>query len=99
MAMSRKAAHYLTFIIMDSSIVSSRIISLVPLFQMNTNRASCVPCCLVLSRFKLLMCHEDLETNFIRTLGSVNLNDVTSVLTDELNNNYIILVGGSVVYL
>jgi len=59
---------------------------------MNTKRASCVPCCMVLSKFKLLMCHEDLETNFIRTLGRINLNDVTSVLIDDIYKSYIILV-------
>ncbi|XP_053379743.1 pleckstrin homology domain-containing family M member 2-like isoform X2 [Mercenaria mercenaria] len=60
--------------------------------KMNSVRASCVPCCMVLSKQKLLMCHEDLDTNFIRTLGSANLHDITSVLHDDLHKSYIVLV-------
>ncbi|XP_060578073.1 pleckstrin homology domain-containing family M member 2-like isoform X2 [Ruditapes philippinarum] len=60
--------------------------------KMNVVRASCVPCCMVLCKQKLLMCHEDLDTNFIRTLGSANLHDITSVLYDDLNTAYIVLV-------
>ncbi|KAL4221681.1 RUN [Mactra antiquata] len=60
--------------------------------KMKPTRPSCVPCCMILSQHKLLMCHEDLETNFIRTLGSANLHDVTSVYSDEFNKSYLVLV-------
>ncbi|XP_069115023.1 pleckstrin homology domain-containing family M member 2-like [Argopecten irradians] len=52
---------------------------------------SCLPCCLVLTPQKLLMCHEDVQTSFLRTLGSANLLDITNVLTDPSVNNYCIL--------
>ncbi|WAR14538.1 PKHM2-like protein, partial [Mya arenaria] len=60
--------------------------------KMKCSRASCIPCCMVVSKFKLLVCHEDLETNFMRTLGSANLHDVSALLTDEFNKSYIVLV-------
>ena len=47
---------------------------------------------MILTRDKLLMCHEDVETSFVRTLGSANLVDITAVLNDELCNTYIVLV-------
>ena len=47
---------------------------------------------MILTRDKLLMCHEDVETSFVRTLGSANLVDITAVLNDELCYTYIVLV-------
>lgn len=43
--------------------------------------SSCLACCVILSQTKIFMCHEDLQTNFFRTLGSANVEDVTAVLT------------------
>ena len=43
---------------------------------MSPAKTTNIPCCMVLTRQKLLMCHEDTETNFVRTLGSANLIDV-----------------------
>ncbi|XP_052213431.1 pleckstrin homology domain-containing family M member 2-like [Dreissena polymorpha] len=67
--------------------------------KMSSTKTSCVPCCAVISKYQLLMCHEDLETNFMRTLGSANLHDVTSMLSDNEDTSYIVLVfeaeGGS----
>ncbi|XP_033763977.1 pleckstrin homology domain-containing family M member 2-like [Pecten maximus] len=58
----------------------------------NTSKTvSCLPCCLVLTPQKLLMCHEDIQTSFFRTLGSANLLDITNVLTDPSVNSYCIL--------
>ena len=59
---------------------------------MKTSHTSCVPCCMLVSKFKLLVCHEDLETNFIRTLGAANLHDITALLVDPHNTSYLILV-------
>ncbi|XP_029012123.1 pleckstrin homology domain-containing family M member 2 isoform X2 [Betta splendens] len=39
----------------------------------------CIPCCLVLTDKKLLTCHQDCQTSFFRSLGSVDIHDVTSV--------------------
>ncbi|CAI9740620.1 Hypothetical predicted protein [Octopus vulgaris] len=52
---------------------------------------SCIGCCVLLSQNKLLMCHEDLQTNFFRTLGSANLEDVTAILQDSQISSYCIL--------
>ncbi|OWF41230.1 pleckstrin homology domain-containing family M member 2-like [Mizuhopecten yessoensis] len=52
---------------------------------------NCLPCCLVLTPQKLLMCHEDVQTSFFRTLGSANLLDITNVLTDPAVSNYCVL--------
>ncbi|XP_060083920.1 pleckstrin homology domain-containing family M member 2-like [Ylistrum balloti] len=58
----------------------------------NTSKAmSCLPCCLVLTPQKLLMCHEDVQTSFFRTLGSANLLDITNVLTDPAVSSYCVL--------
>ncbi|KAK7884752.1 hypothetical protein WMY93_027875 [Mugilogobius chulae] len=42
----------------------------------------CIPCCLVLTDMKLLTCHQDCQTCFFRSLGSVELCDVTAVSLD-----------------
>uniref|UniRef100_A0A8D3A8M5 Pleckstrin homology domain-containing family M member 2 n=1 Tax=Scophthalmus maximus TaxID=52904 RepID=A0A8D3A8M5_SCOMX len=39
----------------------------------------CIPCCLVVTDRKLLTCHQDCQTSFFRSLGSVDLFDVTTV--------------------
>ncbi|XP_051961613.1 pleckstrin homology domain-containing family M member 2-like isoform X2 [Xyrauchen texanus] len=45
--------------------------------------APCIPCCLVLTDRKLLTCHQDCQTSFFRSLGEVDLNDVTAVCLEE----------------
>ncbi|KAL3861362.1 hypothetical protein ACJMK2_007398 [Sinanodonta woodiana] len=52
---------------------------------------SCLTCCLVLTSQKLMMCHEDLQTSFIRTLGSASLVDITAVLTDPTCKTFCVL--------
>ncbi|KAK3602738.1 hypothetical protein CHS0354_017184 [Potamilus streckersoni] len=52
---------------------------------------SCLTCCLVLTSQKLMMCHEDLQTSFIRTLGSASLVDITAVLTDPTCKSFCVL--------
>ena len=59
---------------------------------MSPARTSNIPCCMILTREKLLMCHEDVETSFVRALGSASLVDITAVLNDELFSTYIVLV-------
>lgn len=51
----------------------------------------CVPCCLVLTDEKAFTCHEDCQTSFFRSLGTVELTDITSIST-EANKEYCILV-------
>ncbi|KAM8796441.1 pleckstrin homology domain-containing family M member 2 [Eudromia elegans] len=50
----------------------------------------CVPCCLVLTDEKAFTCHEDCQTSFFRSLGTVELTDVTTVCT-EAGKEYCIL--------
>ncbi|KFO07248.1 Pleckstrin homology domain-containing family M member 2, partial [Balearica regulorum gibbericeps] len=50
----------------------------------------CVPCCLVLTDEKAFTCHEDCQTSFFRSLGTVELTDITAVST-EANKEYCIL--------
>lgn len=51
----------------------------------------CVPCCLVLTDEKAFTCHEDCQTSFFRSLGTVELPDITAVST-EAGKEYCILV-------
>ncbi|XP_053704571.1 pleckstrin homology domain-containing family M member 2 isoform X3 [Synchiropus splendidus] len=39
----------------------------------------CIPCCLVVTDKALLTCHQDCQTSFFRSLGSVEISDVISV--------------------
>ncbi|XP_024136378.1 pleckstrin homology domain-containing family M member 2 isoform X2 [Oryzias melastigma] len=39
----------------------------------------CIPCCLVVTKEKLLTCHQDCQTSFFRSLGSADICDITSV--------------------
>ncbi|XP_074781028.1 pleckstrin homology domain-containing family M member 2 isoform X2 [Athene noctua] len=50
----------------------------------------CVPCCLVLTDEKAFTCHEDCQTSFFRSLGTVELTDITAVST-EAGKEYCIL--------
>ncbi|NWJ08112.1 PKHM2 protein, partial [Crypturellus undulatus] len=50
----------------------------------------CVPCCLVLTDEKAFTCHEDCQTSFFRSLGTVELTDITTVST-EVGKEYCIL--------
>ncbi|KAM7083851.1 pleckstrin homology domain-containing family M member 2 isoform 5-T5 [Ciconia maguari] len=50
----------------------------------------CIPCCLVLTDEKAFTCHEDCQTSFFRSLGTVELTDVTAVST-EAGKEYCIL--------
>ncbi|XP_048250099.1 pleckstrin homology domain-containing family M member 2-like [Haliotis rufescens] len=52
---------------------------------------SYLPCCSVLTHQKLLMCHEDVQTSFFRTLGSANMEEVTGITIDAEVKNYCIL--------
>ncbi|XP_067659554.1 pleckstrin homology domain-containing family M member 2-like [Haliotis asinina] len=52
---------------------------------------SYLPCCSVLTHQKILMCHEDVQTSFFRTLGSANIEEVTGITIDAEVKNYCIL--------
>ncbi|KAL4648373.1 pleckstrin homology domain-containing family M member 2-like isoform X1 [Arapaima gigas] len=43
----------------------------------------CIPCCLVLTDKKLMTCHQDCQTSFFRSLGGVELCDVTAVCVER----------------
>ena len=57
-----------------------------------TEKTGCMSCCLVLSPQKILMCHEDLQSSFYRTLGSASVVDITSILQDPVVKMYCVLV-------
>ncbi|XP_068186193.1 pleckstrin homology domain-containing family M member 2 isoform X3 [Antennarius striatus] len=50
----------------------------------------CIPCCLVVTDNKLLTCHQDCQTSFFRSLGSVEVCDVTAVSV-EANKEYCVI--------
>ncbi|ESO89963.1 hypothetical protein LOTGIDRAFT_124124, partial [Lottia gigantea] len=52
---------------------------------------SCLPCCTVVTSNKVLMCHEDVQTSFFRTLGSANIEDVTGIILDPEDTTYCLL--------
>ncbi|KAJ8265026.1 hypothetical protein COCON_G00141250 [Conger conger] len=43
----------------------------------------CIPCCLVLTDTKLLTCHQDCQTSFFRSLGGVDLCDITGICLER----------------
>lgn len=51
----------------------------------------CIPCCLVVTDRKLLTCHQDCQTSFFRSLGSVDVCDVTAVRL-EAKKQYCVIV-------
>ncbi|XP_005106323.2 pleckstrin homology domain-containing family M member 2 [Aplysia californica] len=57
----------------------------------NTVSKSLVPCCLVLACGTLLMCHEDLQTKFFRTLGRAKVEDITAIAMDEKDPTYCVV--------
>uniref|UniRef100_A0A452V8X8 Pleckstrin homology domain-containing family M member 2 n=1 Tax=Ursus maritimus TaxID=29073 RepID=A0A452V8X8_URSMA len=42
----------------------------------------CIPCCLVITDDRLFTCHEDCQTSFFRSLGTVKLADINAVSTE-----------------
>ncbi|XP_066528613.1 pleckstrin homology domain-containing family M member 2 isoform X2 [Hoplias malabaricus] len=50
----------------------------------------CIPCCLVLTDRKILTCHQDCQTSFFRSLGGVDVSDVTAVCLEE-NKEYCVI--------
>lgn len=51
----------------------------------------CIPCCLVVTDRKLLTCHQDCQTSFFRSLGAVDICDVTAVSV-EASKQYCVIV-------
>lgn len=51
----------------------------------------CIPCCLVITDDRLFTCHEDCQTSFFRSLGTVKLADINAVST-EPGKEYCVLV-------
>ncbi|KAL3854579.1 hypothetical protein ACJMK2_013843 [Sinanodonta woodiana] len=54
-------------------------------------RTSCLPFCLIMTSQKLLMCHENLQTLSVRTMGNASLEDITAVLTDSTMKTFCVL--------
>ncbi|XP_028309236.1 pleckstrin homology domain-containing family M member 2 isoform X2 [Gouania willdenowi] len=50
----------------------------------------CIPCCLVVTSEKLLTCHQDCQTSFFRSLGSVDICDVIAVCL-EADKQYCVI--------
>ncbi|XP_028921570.1 pleckstrin homology domain-containing family M member 2 isoform X2 [Ornithorhynchus anatinus] len=42
----------------------------------------CIPCCLVITDDRLFTCHEDCQTSFFRSLGTMELADIAGVATE-----------------
>lgn len=51
----------------------------------------CISACCVLTERKIFVCHEELETNFIRSLGKADIQDVSMVHLDPTGAPYCIL--------
>lgn len=51
----------------------------------------CIPCCLVLTDKKLLTCHQDCQTSFFRSLGAVDVSDITAVCLEK-DKEYCVIV-------
>ncbi|OCT73404.1 hypothetical protein XELAEV_18036381mg [Xenopus laevis] len=52
--------------------------------------SQCLPCCLVLTQDKVIMCHQDCQTSFFRALGEAELLDI-SALSTEREKEYCVL--------
>ncbi|KAL5015269.1 hypothetical protein ScPMuIL_009539 [Solemya velum] len=79
----------------DNSEVSDWLLSLCQAVsegkQKQSGRPGCIPCCLVLTQQKIIMCHEDVQTSFFRTLGSAEVLDITAMLVDSTVKTYFLL--------
>ncbi|XP_072036604.1 LOW QUALITY PROTEIN: pleckstrin homology domain-containing family M member 2-like [Amphiura filiformis] len=51
----------------------------------------CQPCCSIIAQNKVLICHEDCQTNFYRCLASCNITDISSIAVDQHVQEYVIL--------
>lgn len=54
--------------------------------------AGCVACCCVMTQDRIFMCHEDVQTNAVRTLGSLSIALLNAVFVDAGNNTCCVLV-------
>ena len=52
----------------------------------------CQPCCAVTTSQKLLICHEDCQTNFYRLLAGAAIHDISQLTTDPQDGTYVIVV-------
>ena len=57
----------------------------------NSGMVSCVA---VVTSSRVLLCHEDVQTGFVRTLGAANITDIVHALNDAGAPNYLVLVRG-----
>ena len=62
----------------------------------DSSNLSCLPCVSVLTKQKLLLCHEDVQTKFCRTIASAKVEEVTSLTLDPEVNTYCIVVSSGV---
>ena len=54
--------------------------------------AGCVACCCVMTQDRLFMCHEDVQTNAVRTLASLSIALLNAVFTDADAESCCVLV-------
>jgi len=54
--------------------------------------AGCVACCCIITQDRIFLCHEDVQTNAVRTLGSLSIALLNAVFTDTDNDSCCVLV-------
>ncbi|KAL8593874.1 hypothetical protein ACOMHN_023790 [Nucella lapillus] len=57
----------------------------------DSSNLSCLPCVCVVTGQKLLLCHEDVQTKFCRTIASAKIEEVTALTVDPELNTYCIV--------
>lgn len=57
-----------------------------------TSTFGCVACCAVVTQSHVFMCHEDLQTNFLRSLGGLAFSSLSRIQTDESSPTCCVLV-------
>ncbi|XP_077998228.1 pleckstrin homology domain-containing family M member 2-like [Glandiceps talaboti] len=59
--------------------------------QPSPTSSPCIACCMVLTKQKLIMCHEDIQTGFFRCLGSCQVENIGGITVDPDNRHYCIV--------
>jgi len=58
--------------------------------------AGCVACCCIVTQDRVFLCHEDVQTNAVRTLGSLSIALLNAVFTDPQNDTCCVLVSQTI---
>ena len=54
--------------------------------------AGCVACCCIMTQDRIFMCHEDVQTNDVRTLSSLSIALINAVFIDSETDSCCVLV-------